>query len=493
MSGVPRGPALPRALLPTLLLALGLGACQPAPPYVRPDAPLAPAWRPEPPWREARPDDTASLASWWQAFADPTLDALVSRALRGSQTLAGALARLEQARRVVDLNRSGLAPTIQWVGTASRQRLSADRPVTNYGSRTSSTVQNDLRTGFNVSYEPDVFGRVRLQIQEAGAGLGLAEAGLRSAQLLITTDLVAHYVNLRALDVDMRILEEGITLQQRALRLVSDRHELGAASGLDVAQQETVLANTQTQLELQRRQRRTFETALATLVGEPAPLFALAPGGLPTIPPAPVPGLPSDLLERRPDIAAAERVVAASSARIGIARTAFFPSFPLTGTLGFEATSLARLIDASSLFWSLGVGVAQRVFDGGRTRAQIAISEADHEAAVAAYRQSVLVAMEEVENGLAAVSALTTAASSADRARDQAGRVLNLADDRYAGGLTNYLDVITAQQSLLNTQRQSAQIHAQRQLAAVYLVKALGGDPEPIGAPAAPTIGRPDQ
>jgi len=458
-----------------LLAALSVAGCQVAPPYERPAAPMARDWQLEAPWREATPRDAQLKDDWWRTFDDPVLTWLVEQALARSATLQGAAARVQQARSLVDLNTAGLMPTVQLGGGPSRQRISSDRPLTNYSTTTTSTVQNDLRLGFTVNYELDLFGRVRSLVAGARASLQQTEADYQNTRLLLTTDVAGNYFNLRALDSDIDVLEQGIDLQRRALDLARNRYELGASSGLELAQQEATLASTRTQHALQQRMRRQYETALATLTGTPAPDFSVAPRVQRDAPPMIPIGLPSDLLERRPDIAAAERAMAAANAQIGIARAAFYPSLSLTGALGFESTRLSDLVSASTIFWSLGASVAQRVFDGGRAQAGVDASRAAYDATVASYRQTVLTALQEVENGVTGLSALERAARTARAAVDSSERALTLANDRYAGGLTNYLDVITAQQALLNNQRQAAQILGQRQITSVYLIKALGG------------------
>jgi len=265
-------------------------------------------------------------------------------------------------------------------------------------------------------------------------------------------------------------------LQQRALELIGARHDLGAASGLDVAQQQALLDGTRVQLDLLRRQRGPFEHALASLVGVPAPGFALAADlreiEVPTIPI----GLPSDLLERRPDVASAERAMAVANAQIGVASAAFFPSLTLGGNLGTERRELPLLFNAPSLLWSVGVSATQALFDGGRMQANVDFARAGHVAAVASYRRVVLQAMQEVEDGITGLSALERAAAQAQLAVDSAAKVLQMATARYEGGASTYLDVISAQQALLAAERQATQLRGQRWLTAVFLIKALGGD-----------------
>jgi multidrug efflux system outer membrane protein len=303
---------------------------------------------------------------------------------------------------------------------------------------------------------------------------------------VLASDLAANYFNLRELDIELDVLSQSIALQRRALDLATARHDLGATSGLEVAQQQALLDTTLTQVDVLRRQRDQFEHALATLVGTPAPLFALAPATGPRHPPAVPLGVPSDVLERRPDVASAERAVAAANAQIGVARAAYYPSISLNPVLGADSNTVAKLFDAPSLLWSLGVSLAQPLFDAGRTDANVASARAGYDAAVGNYRRVVLTALQEVEDGITGSAALDSALVQAQQAIASADKVLQLANDRYEGGVASYLDVITAQQSLLSAQRQAAQLLGQRLLVSVFLVKALGGDWQGNGTAALP-------
>jgi NodT family efflux transporter outer membrane factor (OMF) lipoprotein len=458
-----------------LALAL-LAGCATAPPYQRPVVNLPAEWKVEAPWRESTPSDSIARGPWWQRFGDPQLDALQERAMAASPNLTVAAARLAQARAQVDAASSGLFPQLSLSSRVARQRISANRPLTNYNSANLSTVQNDFALSFGVAYEADLWGRVQGTVDLARASAEQSAADFENVRLLLASDLAANYFNLRELDIELDVLARSIALQRRALDLIAVRHELGATSGLDLAQQQALLDTTLTQVDVLRRQRDQFEHAIATLTGTPAPLFALAPEAGPRIPPALPIGVPSDVLERRPDVAAAERAVAAANAQIGVARAAYYPSINLVPTLGVDSNNVARLFDASSLLWSLGVSLAQPLFDGGRVDANVEFARSGYEAAVGNYRRVVLTAMQEVEDGITGSAALDRALAQSRLAIASAERVLQLATDRYEGGAATYLDVITAQQSLLTAQRQAAQLLGQRLLVSVFLVKALGGD-----------------
>jgi NodT family efflux transporter outer membrane factor (OMF) lipoprotein len=456
---------------------LVLAGCATSPAYRRPAVDLPSAWKVEAPWRESAPNDAAARGPWWQRFGDAQLDALEERALAASPTLAVAAARLAQARATVDAASAGLFPQASLSTRATRAKISANRPLTNYSSPNFSTVQNDFGLSFTVSYEADLWGRIRGSVESAQASAQQSAADFENVRLVLTSDLAANYFNLRELDIELDVLSRSIALQRKALELATARHDLGATSGLDVAQQQALLDTTLTQVDVLQRQRDQFEHAIATLVGVPAPSFSLAPAnGLRTPPAVPL-GVPSDVLERRPDVASAERAVAAANAQIGVARAAYYPSITLAPTAaGFDSRVISTLFDAPSLLWSLGVSLAQPLFDAGRTDANVQFARSGYDAAVANYRRVVLTAMQEVEDGITGSAALDRAVTQAQQATVSSERVLQLANDRYEGGATGYLDVITAQQSLLASQRQAAQLLGQRLLVSVFLVKALGGD-----------------
>lgn len=456
-----------------------LAGCAIGPEYRKPALPMPAAWTTEAPWREGRPDDAAAKGRWWLHYNDPVLDALQERALENSPTLALASARLTQAQSTLEAALAGRYPQLGLNLRGVRQRISANRPLTNYNSANVSTVQNDALASLSVNYETDLFGRVQSSIAVAAAAAAQSGADFENVRLLLGADLATAYFNLRSVDTELDVVAQSVALQRRALELATARHDLGAVSGLDVAQQQALLDTTLTQVDLLRRQRGQFEHALGTLTGAGAPVFTLAPrppaAALPFVPAVPV-GVPSDLLERRPDVASAERAMAAANAQVGIANAAFYPSISLGATLGTQSRTLSTLFDAPSLLWSLGASLAQPLFDAGRIRANLAGAQAGYDATVANYRRVVLTAMQEVEDGITGMASLERAHAQALRASNSAAKVLDLATTRYEGGVASYLDLISAQQSLLNAQRQQAQLMGQRLLVSVFLVKALGGD-----------------
>ena len=471
-------------LLTGLSLAALLAGCAATPPYARPTVDTVPAWQGDGPWRPAQPADGQLRGNWWVAFHDAALDELEAAALINNQSLKAAFANLDASHALLDQARAGLFPQLNLNAQGTRTRTSANRPSATYGTAATSTVQNDFVVGAQASYEADLFGRVRATVASARANDEAAAANFESVRLLLTANLASTYYSLRELDDELTVTRASLNLQDKALKLIEARHEAGNASGLDVAQQATLLDSTRSQLELLLRQRAQLEHALATLCGTPATGFRVAPGTLPdTLPAVPV-GVPADILERRPDVAAAERNVAVANAQIGVARSAFFPSIMLNAGIGHESHLLETLPNAPSYLWSLGSAAALTVFDAGRNRARAEQAEAGYTGAVATYRQTVLTAFQEVEDNLSALDILDRAATDAHDAVAHADKAYEITNTRYEGGLANVLDVITAEQALLNNQRTLAQINGQRWQATVYLIKALGGGWEPRAASA---------
>jgi multidrug efflux system outer membrane protein len=461
--------------VPGLVALAGLGACAMGPDYQRPALDLPAAWATQEPWHAARPGDEGDRGSWWVLFGDARLDALEIQALKGNQGLAVAAERLEQARGVVTVAAASLFPQLNATAGAARTKISADRPRAVYALANSSTVQNDLSAGFSVHYEADLFGANRRRVESARATEQQAQADLANAHLVLTAEVAADYFALRELDAEIDVVRQNIDAQRRALDFVTARHDMGVASGLDLAQQQSQLDSTITQIDLLRVQREKFEHALARLAGVPAPGFSIAPMAAALAPPAIPLGVPADILQRRPDVASAERAMASANAQIGVAKAAYFPSVALNAAYGVESNAAASLLSAPSALWSLGTSALQPLFDVGRIRANTEIASAGYRAAMAAYRDTVLGAMQEVQDGLSGSANLARASDEARAAVGSAQRVVELASDRYTGGLATYLDVVTAQQSLLANQRLQVQINGQQQLVAVYLVKALGG------------------
>lgn len=427
------------------------------------------------PWRLAEPGDHLDKGAWWAVFHDAYLDALQAQALEASPTLQAAIARLAQARALLDISGAGDLPKVDAGLKGARTRTSANRPAGTASTQAVSSVQNDFALTGSVSYELDLFGRQRHDQDAAKAFEQQSQADLRNARLVISADLAVAYFGVRSLDAEAAVVQQGLQAQIRAAGVLQARYEGGAASRLDLAQQQAQMDATRTQLTLLGKQRQQLEHALATLVGVPASSFKLTEAPLPgTVPQVPT-SLPSDVLQRRPDVAAAERAVAVANAQVGLAHAAWFPSLTLTASGGWEAKDIAKLMDAPSLLWAVGGSVTQAVFDGGRIRAKEDHARAGHELSLANYRQVVLRAVQETEDGLSTLNALEQAQTQSQAAVQSAQRVLSIAQDRYAGGLSTYLDVVTAQQNVLNNQRLSSQLRGQQLQATAYLIKALGG------------------
>ncbi|WP_144148648.1 efflux transporter outer membrane subunit [Paraburkholderia sp. BCC1884] len=452
-----------------------LAACTVGPDYHRPEAEAPPAWQTDSYWRVAEPSHAPMSPDWWGTFGDPTLATLESQALAQNQTLAAASAHYAQAQATLANNRAQQIPEVDLAAQGSRFRISQSRPQTNYGTPTVSTVQNNVQLGPTISYDTDLFGRIRREVEGAAASAQQSADDLANARLVLTTDLATDYFSLREFDAEINVLNESVKLQQKALDYVTSEHDLGSVSGLDVLQQKSLLDSTRVQAQLLLNQRAQFEHAIAALVGVPAPQFAIEPKVLDTQVPAIPLGVPSDVLQRRPDVASAERAMAAANAQIGVAKAAFFPSLTLAPSIGWEATQFAGLLSAPTLMWTLGAAVGQVLFDGGRREANVKYASAGYQATEANYRQTVLTAFQQVQDGITGLSVLDGAAKQSHEAVSDSQRLLSLANDRYSGGLVAYLDVITAQQSLLTAERQDVQIHGQQMTLSVSLVKALGG------------------
>ncbi len=452
-----------------------IGGCTVGPKYQRATAPVPAKWDVSEPWRESSPKDGVPKGEWWSVFHDDALSALEKQSLDANQTIKISVARLEQARASAAVQIATQFPTLSVAPGTERQRLSGNRPASSNFPVRSPVSQTNNILPFTVGYEVDLFGRRRRSIEAAQASYQASAADLENVRLVITAELAGDYFTLRQLDTELGILNRTVETLQKGLQLVDSRHKGGVASGLDVAEEETLLNTTRTQAILLQQQRKQFEDAIAVLIGKPAPDFHLSPAELKDVPLALDAGLPSDLLERRPDVAEAERQMAVANAEIGIARAAYYPSLNLFGNGGWQAADIAKLMNVQSTFWAVGANVAESIFTGGGRRAQVQFAKAGYDASVAAYRDSVLNAFREVQDDVTGLTVLDQANQSQQQAVDSARRTLDIATSRYTGGLVNYLDVVNAQQNLLNNEQQLAVIHGQRLVTNVLLIKALGG------------------
>ena len=465
--------SLARALACAALLALG--GCTVGPNYKRVTAPVPSTWEVAEPWREAQPKDSVPKTSWWAVFHDDELNALESDLLAANQDLKVAFAHLDQARASAAVQNATLFPTLSVDPAAARERFSGTRATGSSFPLTGPVTEGSYSIPFNVSYEVDLWGKRRRTIEAAQASYQANAADLENVRLVLTAELAADYFTLRQLDSEIGILNRTVEALQKGLDLVNSRHRGGVASGLDVAQEETLLNTTRTQATLLRQQRKQFEDAVAVLVGKPAPGFHVPDRELAAEPPNIDSSLPSDLLERRPDIAESERQMAVTNAQIGIAKAAYYPSLVLYGQGGWNSANLSQLLSAESGFWAVGANVAQEIFTGGARRAQVKFSEAGYGASVASYRATVLNAFREVQDNITGLEVLAAARQSQADAVDSARRQLDIATSRYVGGLVSYLDVVSAQQILLSNEQEAAIIQGQRLVSSVLLVKALGG------------------
>jgi outer membrane protein, multidrug efflux system len=479
----------PGSLGPVLTLLVLAGACTVGPRYSRPPAPTpAPdAWKTQPPWQQAVPKDTIPKGSWWQVFHDSTLDDYEQQLLRANQSVIAAQANLSQARSLARVATAAFFPQLAVDPSAYRERGSGNRPpngelptiINGVVQPVPPYTESVYTIPFSVSYEADLFGRVRRNLEAANASLQSTAADTANVQLVLTAELAADYFSLRELDAEYQVVEESVGVQRKGLDLVQSRHAGGIANGLDVAQQATVLDSTISQASLVQQSRAQFEHAIAALVGQPAFTFKVPVAPLKATPP-PVPlGVPSEVLERRPDIATQERTMAFENAEVGLARTAFYPHITISGAGGWQTTSITSLLNAPSLFWSLGADVLEPIVQGGRNRANLAAARAAYDQSVANYRQSVLTAFQQVEDGISNLSTLAQALSTQDAAVQDARKALEIANNRYVGGVTSYLDVVTAQTTLLGSERLATQLRGEQMVSSVYLVKALGGGWDP--------------
>ncbi|MEM5310480.1 efflux transporter outer membrane subunit [Paraburkholderia sp. JHI869] len=469
-------PALRRVVV--ACTAASLTACTTLPHYSTPsvDVPAHYATQPTPPaaapgWSVAAPADANPRGPWWTLFGDNDLDQLEARVDVSNQTVREAVANLQAARAMIDYQRAGYAPVVTAGVAAQRYRTSQNLVDHSLAGKTIP----DYSTGLTASWEPDLFGRVKDATTEAHANAQATEADLESVCLSVTSQLASDYFDLRSLDRQKKLLDDTVTAYTAALRIVQQQLADGAIDASAVAQAQTQLESARTadsDIDVQRAQ---LQHAIATLIGVPASTFSLPPRVDPVIVPSIPTGVPSALLERRPDIAAAERRVAAANARIGEAHAAFYPDLTLSATAGLESTFFAPWLSAPSLFWSLGSQLAGTLFDGGRRDATLKGANAQYDASVAGYRQTVLTAFQQVEDNLSALDTLASEAQSQQRATAAAQLSLKLTTNRYQAGAVNYLDVVTAQTIALTNERNEEQIAGRRLDASVHLLEALGG------------------
>jgi len=448
-----------------------LAGCAAGPDYVRPQIEAPAQFKEMQGWRQAEPRDALPRGSWWTMFGDRELDALMARVDLSNQTLRAAEARFRQSRALADQARAALFPALSANASATRSKSPS---LSNQPSFALGAV-NNYSVALNTSWELDVWGRVRRSVEAGEASWQASAAELEAARLSAYAALAQNYFALRVADATRQVLEDTVAAYERTLELTRNRYAAGVAARVDVVQAEVQWKSAQAQLIDVGVERAQLEHAIALLVGEAPAAFSIerAPfaAGMPTIPV----GLPSELLERRPDIAAAERSVAAANASIGVAQAAFFPTITLSGAAGFRSTSTADLLTTPSRFWSLGGALAQAVFDAGLREAQKDQAIAVYDEDAATYRQTVLTAFQEVEDNLAALRILEEESRLQDEVVQAARHALELTTNQYKAGIVSYLNVISAQTTLLSNERTAASLLGRRLTASVALVKASGG------------------
>jgi NodT family efflux transporter outer membrane factor (OMF) lipoprotein len=470
-----------RGLACALMASALLVGCSVVPPYHEPSAPVSATFKEAPEagatWLPAAPADALDRGPWWTLFSDPTLDGLAGQVEISNQNVAQAVAAYAQAEALVREERAALFPALTLNGSARRS-----------GGRGSDAVSgNSYAANIGASWEPDLWGRLRAGVSAAQAGAQASEADLAGARLSAQAALATDYFSLREADAEIDLLRTSVEGYERSLQITQNRYAVGVVPKTDVLQAQTVLATARADLASLRAQRARFEHAIAVLVGKAPGDFALAPQPWRAVVPGVPLGVPSTLLERRPDIASAERSVAQANAQIGIQRSAYFPSVALSASIGTAGAHLSDLASASGALWSLGVSVAQTLIDFGATRARVEQAEAARDIAIARYRQTALTAFQGVEDQLATLHWLAEqedlrreASAAADLTEQQ---ILN----RYRAGQLSYTDVVTAQVSAYNARRSLVQVALARQTSAVGLIQALGGGwQSPFAPQAAP-------
>jgi NodT family efflux transporter outer membrane factor (OMF) lipoprotein len=449
----------PQTLLLAAMLAL-LGACTVGPEYVRPSVATPPAYKEADNWKVAQPRDELQRGKWWETFADAQLNELIGQIDISNQNVHFAEAQFRQARALVQSARAGLFPSVTGSASATRSR----------------GPTNNFNLAVDAAWEVDVWGRVRKTVESSVAGAQASAADLEAARLSAQAELALNYFQLRVLDAQRQLLDDSVAAFQKSLELTRNRYAAGVAGKVEVVQADTQLKSTLAQAIDLGVQRAQFEHAISILIGKPPAEFSLAPTPLNVAMPSIPVGLPSELLERRPDIAAAERRVAAANAQIGVAKSAFFPALTLSGSAGFQSSSFARWLTLPSRFWAVGPAIAQSIFDAGLRRALTDQAIAVYDANVASYRQTVLGGFQEVEDNLAALHVLEQEAKVQDDAVRASRESLDLTINQYKAGTVSYLNVVTVQTAWLANERAAVSIRGRRLTAVVTLVKALGGE-----------------
>ncbi len=460
----------------TLLLLLGLAGCMVGPDYRRPDVETPAAYKEAGNWKPADPGDEIPRGKWWEIYRDAELNGLVSQIEISNQNVAVAAAQYRQALALLGVAEAAYFPAVGAGLAVGRGQGSA--PSSSIGTSTvtpGSPIYNIARPTLSASWEPDIWGQIGRNVESSKASAQASQSDLQSALLSTQGTLVQSYFQLRIDDEEQRLLAQTSKAYERSLEITQNRYTSGVASRVDVAMAETQLKSAQAQAIDLGVQRAQLEHAIAVLIGKPPAEFQIKPvKGLPILPSVP-PGLPSALLERRPDIAGAERRMAAANAQIGVAQGAFFPALTLDGNVGFQNSGFSQLFTLPSRFWSVGSSLAMTVFNGGAFSAQKDAAIASYDASVATYRQTVLSAFQEVEDNIAALRQLADETVEQDAATQSANQAMLLTENLYLAGTVSYLNVVTAQATALGAQQTSLNISGRRLLANAALITALGG------------------
>jgi NodT family efflux transporter outer membrane factor (OMF) lipoprotein len=475
-----------QVIYPVLIIAgaLTFTGCAVGPRYKRPAVPTPPAYKEMGNWQTAQPNDQNLGGNWWEIFQDPQLNALEQQINVSNQNLKAAVAQYQQSRAALRYARADYYPTVTAGPSASRQQYSNNRPP--QSSNLDGITFNDFVLPVNFSYQVNAWGRVSRNVESYREQAQASAADLAVVNLSMHADLAIDYFAARSLDAEEKLLKDTVAQYEQALQLNEDRYQGGLASEVEVEQARTILETTRAQMVDVGVARAQYEHAVAILVGKTPADFALPPLPL-TTPPPPIPvGVPSTLLERRPDIAAAERRVASANAQVGLAKTAYYPLVNILGSGGFESGSITTLLQGPSGFWAVGSAALVTLFDGGRRRALNDQAKASYDSSVASYRETVLTAFQQVEDNLAALRILKQEAGVQATAVAAAQRSLSLSNSRYEGGVTSYLEVITAQNADLADQVTAVNILGRRMANAVLLIEALGGGWDSAGLPQHP-------
>ena len=462
------------AVVATSVALAVLSGCRVGPNYVQPSVPPAPPSFKETPssWKQATPQDQLPKGKWWEIYGDQKLNSLEEKIAVSNQTLKVSYQQYMSARALVQQARSQLFPTLAVQPSGTRTQLSQNRPTF---TTLSPNQYSDIALTGDISYEVDLWGQVRRTVESARENAQASAGDLENVSLSLHSDLAVDYFSMRGLDLQKQLLDATVIDFEKALQLTQARYRGGVASDVDVAQAETQLETTRAQAIETGVARAQFEHAIAVLTGETASTFSIPPSPLAATPPEIPLGLPSELLERRPDIAAAERRVASANAQIGVAIAAYYPQVSLFAAGGFESAAIGTLIQGPSALWSVGGSAVQTVLDGGRRRAVTQQARDNHQATVASYRENVLEAFQQVEDNLAALRLLEQELTTQQVAVASARRSVDLSTTRYKRGITTYLEVLTAQSTALSNERTAADLMTRRMTASVQLIKALGG------------------